>query len=314
MKKQNTGLLAPQYQNEDAARAHIESIHWPDGPICSHCGVLDDATKLEPREGSKNGVRKGVWNCNSCREQFTVTIGTIFEDSHIPLHKWLLAIHLMASSKKGISALQLMRNLEIGSYRTAWFMAHRIRWALTQEPIKGALQGIVEIDETYVGGKVKGHGVKAGKDNKTPVVSLVERGGRARSYQVERVNARNLRPIIKEHVHGWSQVMTDDAAIYPHVLKGRVASHDVVNHSKDEYVRRENGKCVTTNSVESFFAILKRGHYGIYHHWDRKYMGQYLREYDWRYNVRGFPDIERTVIALKMTVGKRMRLKPPENA
>jgi transposase-like protein len=243
-----------------------------------------------------------------------VTIGTIFEDSHIPLHKWLLAIHLMASSKKGISALQLMRNLEIGSYRTAWFMAHRIRWALTQEPIKGALQGIVEIDETYVGGKVKGHGVKAGKDNKTPVVSLVERGGRARSYQVERVNARNLRPIIKEHVHGWSQVMTDDAAIYPHVLKGRVASHDVVNHSKDEYVRRENGKCVTTNSVESFFAILKRGHYGIYHHWDRKYMGQYLREYDWRYNVRGFPDIERTVIALKMTVGKRMRLKPPENA
>jgi len=307
-------LLAPQYQNEDAARAHIESIHWPDGPICSHCGVLDDATKLEPREGSKNGVRKGVWNCNSCREQFTVTIGTIFEDSHIPLHKWLLAIHLMASSKKGISALQLMRNLEIGSYRTAWFMAHRIRWALTQEPIKGALQGIVEIDETYVGGKVKGHGVKAGKDNKTPVVSLVERGGRARSYQVERVNARNLRPIIKEHVHGWSQVMTDDAAIYPHVLKGRVASHDVVNHSKDEYVRRENGKCVTTNSVESFFAILKRGHYGIYHHWDRKYMGQYLREYDWRYNVRGFPDIERTVIALKMTVGKRMRLKPPENA
>jgi transposase-like protein len=276
--------------------------------------VLDDATKLEPREGSKNGVRKGVWNCNSCREQFTVTIGTIFEDSHIPLHKWLLAIHLMASSKKGISALQLMRNLEIGSYRTAWFMAHRIRWALTQEPIKGALQGIVEIDETYVGGKVKGHGVKAGKDNKTPVVSLVERGGRARSYQVERVNARNLRPIIKEHVHGWSQVMTDDAAIYPHVLKGRVASHDVVNHSKDEYVRRENGKCVTTNSVESFFAILKRGHYGIYHHWDRKYMGQYLREYDWRYNVRGFPDIERTVIALKMTVGKRMRLKPPENA
>jgi transposase-like protein len=146
------------------------------------------------------------------------------------------------------------------------------------------------------------------------VVSLVDRGGRARSYQVERVNARNLRPIIKEHVHGWSQVMTDDAAIYPHVLKGRVASHDVVNHSKDEYVRRENGKCVTTNSVESFFAILKRGHYGIYHHWDRKYMGQYLREYDWRYNVRGFPDIERTVIALKMTVGKRMRLKPPENA
>src|SRR5208282_913093 len=192
MNNKHTGLLAPQYRDEDAARAHIESIHWPNGPICPHCGVVDDATKLEPREGSKNGVRKGVWNCNSCREQFTVTIGTIFEDSHIPLHKWLLAIHLMALSKKGMSALQLMRNLEIGSYRTAWFMAHRIRWALTQEPIKEALDGIVEVDETYIGGKLRGQGVKAGKDNKTPVVSLVERGGRARSYQVERVNARNL--------------------------------------------------------------------------------------------------------------------------
>jgi transposase-like protein len=305
----NTGLLAPQYRDEDAAREHIEKTRWPDGPVCPHCGVVNEATKLEPREGSKNGVRKGVWNCNACREQFTVTVGSIFEDSHIPLHKWLLGIHLMASSKKGISAHRLMRNLEIGSYRTAWFMAHRIRWALTQEPIKGALQGVVEIDETYLGGKVKGHGVKAGKDNKTPVVSLVERGGRARSYQVERVNARNLRPIVKEHIHGWSQVMTDDAAIYPHILKNRVASHDVVNHSKEEYVRRESGRLITTNSVESFFAIVKRGHYGVYHHWSKKYMGQYLREYDWRYNVRGLPDVERVVIALKLTAGKRLVLK-----
>ncbi|MGA3324636.1 MAG: IS1595 family transposase [Terriglobia bacterium] len=306
----NTGLLAPHYRDEDAAREHIEKTRWPDGPVCPHCGVVNEATKLEPREGSKKGVRKGVWNCNACREQFTVTVGSIFEDSHIPLHKWLLAIHLMASSKKGISAHQLMRNLEIGSYRTAWFMAHRIRWALTQEPIKGALQGVVEIDETYIGPKVRGKGVKAGKDAKVPVVSLVERGGRARSYQVERVNARELRPLINEHIHGWSQVMTDDASVYPVILKNRVASHDVVNHSKDEYVRHENGRCITTNSVESFFAIVKRGHYGVYHHWSKKYMGQYLREYDWRYNVRALPDVERSVVALKMTVGKRLVLKP----
>src|SRR2546428_2231960 len=131
----NTGLLAPQYRDEDAAREHIEKIRWPDGPVCPHCGVIGEATKLEPRKESKNGVRKGVWNCNACRKQFTITVGSIFEDSHIPLHKWLLAIHLLASSKKGMSAHQLMRNLEIKSYRSAWFMAHRIPWALGQEPI-----------------------------------------------------------------------------------------------------------------------------------------------------------------------------------
>jgi transposase-like protein len=151
----NTGLLAPQYRNEEAARDHIEKSRWPDGPVCPHCSMVNEATKLKPREGSKSPVRKGVYQCNSCREQFTVTVGTIFEDSHIPLHKWLLAIHLMCSSKKGISAHQLMRNLGIGSYRTAWFMAHRICWVLTQDPIKGKLGGIVEVDETYAGGKLR---------------------------------------------------------------------------------------------------------------------------------------------------------------
>jgi len=153
--KNESGLLAPQCRDEDAAREHLEKTRWPDGPVCPHCGVINEATKLEPRANSKNGVRKGVYQCNACREQFTITVGTIFEDSHIPLHKWLLAIHLMCSSKKGISAHQLMRNLDLGSYRTAWFMAHRIRWALTQEPIKEALDGIIEVDETYVGGKLR---------------------------------------------------------------------------------------------------------------------------------------------------------------
>src|ERR1017187_7766546 len=145
--------LAQQFSNADDAREYLEGLLWPDGPVCPHCGVMNEATKLEPRKGSKSAVRKGVWKCNGCLKQFTVTVGTIFEDSHIPLHKWLLAIHLLCSSKKGFSAHQLMRNLELKSYRAAWFMAHRIRWALTQDPIKNALSGIVEMDETYIGGK-----------------------------------------------------------------------------------------------------------------------------------------------------------------
>jgi transposase-like protein len=166
---------------------------------------------IEPRKASKNGVRKGVWNCNGCRKQFTITVGSIFEDSHIPLHKWLLAIHLMCSSKKGISAHQLMRNLEIGSYRTAWFMAHRIRWALTQEPIKEALGGIVEVDETYIGGKLRtgsqatkpGERPKdrpAGVANKAAVVAVLQRGGPVRSHHVDCVTAKNLKPIVRQMV------------------------------------------------------------------------------------------------------------------
>ena len=165
MDNKRAGILQPQYANEDAAREYIEKQRWPDGPICPHCGVVNEAAKVTPKPNSKNPVRKGLWWCHGCKREFTVTVGTIFEDSHIPLHKWLLGIHLMASSKKGISALQLMRNLEIGSYRSAWFMAHRIRWALTQEPIKGALSGIVEVDETYIGGKLRtgSHAVKPGE-------------------------------------------------------------------------------------------------------------------------------------------------------
>jgi transposase-like protein len=316
----NTGLLAPQYRDEDAAREHIERTRWPDGPVCPHCGVVNEATKLEPRKDSKNGVRKGVWNCNGCRKQFTITVGSIFEDSHIPLHKWLLAIHLMVSSKKGISAHQLMRNLGIGSYRTAWFMAHRIRWALTQEPIKKALEGIVEVDETYIGGKLRigPQATKPGErpkdyphttSNKVAVVSVLQRGGPVRSHYVERVTAKNIKPIVEEMVHEDAHLMTDSSTVLLGSRSGRKHSH--VNHTAGEYVRMEDGTLISTNSVESYFAILKRGNYGVYHHWGRKYMPQYLREFDWRYNVRGLPDMERTVVALKMTEGKRLLLKPP---
>jgi transposase-like protein len=216
----NTGLLAARYRDEDAARERIEETRWPDGPVCPHCGIVNEATKLGPREDSKSGVRKGVWNCNGCRKQFTVTVGSIFEDSHIPLHKWLVAIHLMASSKKGISAHQLMRNLELKSYRSAWFMAHRIRWALTQDPIKEALGGIVEVDETYIGGKLRtgSQATKPGeraKDrpartaNKAAVVAVLQRGGPVRSHQVEYVTAKNLKPTVKKMVKEDAYLMTD---------------------------------------------------------------------------------------------------------
>jgi transposase-like protein len=267
-------------------------------------------------------VRKGVYQCNDCRKQFSITVGTIFEDSHIPLHKWLLAVHLMCSSKKGISAHQLMRNLELGSYRTAWFMAHRIRWALTQDPIKEALGGIVEVDETYIGGKLRtgSQSIKPGerpKDhpvgtgNKAAVVAVLQRGGPVRSQYVERVTAKDLKPIVKALVKADAHLMTDSSNVLASAAMG--LKHDQVNHSTHEYARREKGVLISTNSVESYFAIVKRGHYGVYHHWSKKYLGQYLREFDWRYNVRTIPDIERTVLLMKSVGGKRLYLKPPNH-
>ena len=318
---EHKGLLAPHYRDEDAAREHIEKQRWPDGPVCPHCGLVGEAHKITPKADSKSPTRKGVWKCKGCRKEFTVTIDSIFEDSHIPLHKWLLAIHLMLSSKKGISAHQLMRNLEIGSYRSAWFMAHRIRWGLTREPVQELFKGTVEVDETYIGGKRRysvPYSTRPGerpKDNPGPfagkaaVVSVLQRGGSVRSHHIERVTAKTLRPIINDMVAEDAHLMTDDSTVLKSAGKNR--RHSQVNHSAKEYSRMEGGECISTNGVEGFFAILKRGNYGIYHHWSKKYLAQYLREFDWRYNVRKLDDAERAVAALKMTSGKRLMLKNP---
>jgi transposase-like protein len=282
------GLLAPQFQNEDAAREHLEAQRWPEGAVCPHCGLIGNATELQPNtEGKRKGkivqfkthARKGTWKCNGCREQFSVTVGTIFEDSHIPLHKWLLAIHLMCSSKKGISALQLQRNLELGSYRSAWFMCHRVRWAMTQSPMKEMLKGVVEVDETYVGGREKRPGKPGIDSKKAPILALVERGGDVRSFPLERTTLDNIKPIMKKHIDPETHVVTDQAAVYC-MMKPEFAGHSTVNHAAKEYVRQEEKIKVTSNTVESFFAIIKRSNYGLYHSWSRKYIGAYCAKRD----------------------------------
>jgi len=265
------GIREPQFNDPDAAREYLEAKLWPSGPFCPHCGVIDNIYKLESKPDTKNKLRPGVYKCGGCRKQFTVTVGTIFEDSHIPLDKWLFATHLMCSSKKGVSALQLQRELwgeteakdgekkKInGSYRTAWFMCHRIRWAMTQSPMADALKlgGVVEVDETYMGGKTTAKkGGRPGKPtsdgNKTPVLALMERGGNVRSFPIERATLKNIKPILLAHMDPESHLVTDDSSVY-YMMKPHFAQHSTINHSKKEYVRREeNFKVTTTPSSRS---------------------------------------------------------------
>jgi transposase-like protein len=326
------GLIAPQYQTEEAAREYLEAILWPDGPFCPHCGLHGEATKLRREEGAETHGRNGLYQCRGCRKQFTVTVGTIFEDSKIPLHKWLMAIHLMCSSKKGVSALQLQRELWgedseskdkhgrpriKGSYRTAWFMCHRVRWAMTQSPMVDALRklsGVVEADETYIGGREKGkRGTPGPNSKKTPVLALVERGGDVRSFPIPRTTLKNIKPIMMQHIDPSTHLVTDESPIY-YMMRPAFDKHSTVNHHKGEYVRKEENFTVTSNTIESFFALLRRSNYGIYHHMSRKYLGSYCAERDFVYNGRKLTDDQRTDKALKATRGKRLMLNGPKGA
>jgi len=310
--------LAQHFSDEDKAREFIEKLRWPDGPVCPHCGVVNNAYRLEPKKESKRPGRRGLWKCGGCREQFTVTVGTIFEDSHIPLSKWLLAYHLLCASKKGMSAHQLHRMLKV-TYRSAWFMAHRIRYTMSQEPLSSKLTGIIEVDETYVGGKIREKfdtavkpGVRA-QDRRSPfankqsVVSVLQRGGRVQSKHVERVTAENLKPIVNQMIAEDCHVMTDSST----VLKGALVArkHDQVNHRAGEYVRYEDGICITTNAIEGYFATLKRGINGVYHHVGKQHLHRYLSEFDFRYNSRKSKDGDRTLMALNSVNGKRLMLR-----
>lgn len=338
---EHADLTNPLFTDEDAAWAHYESLRWPDGPICPKCGSVDNATRLANKTTRrvrklKDGTtkvaewtRRGVHKCKDCGSQFTATIGTIFEDSHIPMHKWLLATHLMCASKKGMSAAQLHRMLGFGSYRTAWFMAHRIREAMAERgslpPLGGSGSGgIVEADETYHG-KVenpteyttKGHKFrrsKAGKgpSNKRAIVALIERGGKARVFHVATANRASVERIVRENVSKGARLHTDESRLY-----GRVghefSAHERVKHSAREYVRDD----IHTNTAEGFFGLFKKGFNGVYQHCAEKYLHRYLSEYEYRFNTRtklGITDKERATLALQRTAGKRLTLRPLKDA
>jgi len=306
----STNLTDPIFNNEDAARAHFETIRWPDGRICPHCGVVDNSHLMTGKS-----TRPGLYKCRDCRKPFSATIGTIYERSHIPLHKWLLATHLMVSSKKGISSHQLFRMLGFGSYRTAWFMAHRIREAMRDGDtgMFGGNGGVVEVDETFIG-RVKGAPVKRAFHHKMKVLALVDREtGRARTMVIDNVNATTLIPIVLANVERETRVMTDEHSGYFHI-KTHFAAHGTTSHGRGEYVNLQD-RSIHSNTVEGYFSIFKRGMRGVYQHCSEHYLHRYLAEFDFRYSNReanGFNDTDRAKLAIAGVIGKRLMLQQPE--
>ena len=316
-------LSADFFHDEAAAYAKLESILWPHGPVCPRCGGLDRVTKVK-------GGRMGLWRCGPCKRQFRVTVGTVFESAHVPLNLWFQAMHLLTSSKKGMSSHQIHRVLGV-TYKTAWFMTHRIREAMADHsevfsPLGGEGKTL-EIDETFIGYKKggptwefhneRGWLKKSGASDRRAVLTLVERGGRARSFHVDSVRASELRSVIFAHADAKSALMTDEAHAYRNIGR-RFASHESVNHGQEEYARTaEDGRVISTNTVEGFFSIFKRGMKGIYQHCSEKHLHRYLAEFDFRYSNRvalGVDDAERAERAIRGIVGKRLTYRKPDGA
>jgi transposase-like protein len=308
-------LDASHFADEPAAIEYVEARLWPNGPVCPHCGTVGEASRSKGKT-----TRPGLWNCRACRKPFTVRMGTIFESSHVPMRVWLQAIYLICSSKKGISTRQIQRTLG-GSMKTAWFLMHRIRLTMDESgsgPLGGEGQ-IIESDETYTvyreGGptwvlhpKFGWQKLRSGTD-RVPVVTLVERGGRARSRKVENVTAATLRGVVFDTADTKSRLMTDELRAYRRIGQ-RFAGHDAVNHSAEEWARKlEDGTKAHVNTAEGFFSILKRGIYGCYFHVSEAHLHRYLAEYDFRYSNRiklGVDDVERSDRAIKAAKGKRL--------
>lgn len=304
-------ITAPRFTNETAARKHLEATRWPDGPVCPHCGSVDRASRLEAKEKGK-GARPGLLFCNECREQFSVTIGTVMESSHIPLHKWLLAIHLMSASKKGISALQLQRMLGLGSYRSAWHLSHRIRLAMDEiapAPIGGENK-VVEADESFFGGKAKNRAYKK-EPNKQAVLTLVERNGKSRSFHIANIKAKTLRETIVKVASRKSHLATDESPSYEK-LGREFAGHSTVNHSANEYVRL--GGFAHTNTAEGRFSLMKRAVFGTHHSISEAHLSRYLTEWDFKYNNRNVDDAERAQMALRGIEGRRLTYRRTDKA
>lgn len=315
-----TDLLNPIFTDETAARRHLEAIRWPDGPVCPYCGSIEAGKAL-----GGESMGDGWYHCSACRKKYTVRVGSVYERSHIALHKWVLATHLMCASKKGISAHQLHRMLGI-TYKSAWFMAHRIREAMkpaTNEPMGGTGK-IVEMDETYFGQvdhkaktrtdgtPFKKHGGKRGPTNKRAVVSLVERGGKVRSFHVKKANKDTVQAIVQTNILKETTLHTDESRIYFDAAE-HVAAHQSVKHVAKEYVRGE----VHTNTIEGYFSVFKRGMTGTYQHCGEQHLHRYLSEFDFRYNNRTalkITDAERAVKAIEGAEGKRLTYRRTEGA
>jgi transposase-like protein len=298
-----SALNAPHFQDADKAREYLEALRWPNGPACPHCGSVSH----EHYALKGKAHRPGLWKCKDCREQFSVTVGTVFERSKIALNVWLQAVYLLCASKKGMSSHQLHRTLGV-TYKTAWFMSHRIREAY-HLPNPGPVGGggrIVEADETYYG-RIQGERVKRGGASAHKIVALVERDGVTRSYHVAKVSAKTLKPILQAQIAPDTHLMTDGAGHYREVGK-EFLHHESVNHYQGEYSKPSKVKGIRahTNTVESFFGLLKRGLVGTYHHVSEKHLQRYCTEFDFRFSNRKTTDAERADQALKQIGGKRL--------
>ena len=301
-------LDAKAIHDEAAAYAWVEARLWPDGPVCPHCGCLDRISKMQGKS-----TRIGVYKCYHCRKQFSVKVGTVFEDSHVPMHFWLQAVYLMCSSKKGVSSNQLHRTLGV-TLKTAWFMSHRIREAMRGGPLSpmGGDGGDVEVDETFIWRDPDARPTPKHANpswvEKMKVLSLIDRdSGEARSFVVDSLSAEDIHPILRENIAKEARLMTDEAKRYVKIGQ-EFAAHETVNHGEDEYVSREDAS-VHVNSLEGYFSIFKRGMKGVYQHASKRHLHRYVAEFDFRYSNRvrlGVDDVRRTELAVKGVVGKRL--------